>query len=92
MRLKSQSKKWYALKRAREVASKTFEGQNMKIKIKTELPVRKVMVNDEAVLTQEFKSDSRALSSALALTSRCKGYGVVHRSLVSRRRLRLGAT
>ena len=27
----------------------------MKIKIKTELLVRKVMVNDEAVFTQEFK-------------------------------------
>ena len=55
MRLKSQSKRWYALKRAQEIVAKQFEGQNMKIEIKTELPVRKVMVNDEAVFAQEFK-------------------------------------
>ena len=60
MRLKSQSSRWYVLKRAQEIITKKFEGQDAKIEIMTELPIRKVVVNDEIVFTQEHKKQLTA--------------------------------
>lgn len=55
-RLKSQSKRYSSLMRAKDLIKKKYEGQGKKIEHTTELPTRTVTVNGVTAFTQDYKS------------------------------------
>ena len=55
-RLKSQSRRYAFLMKAKDLITTKYEGQGKSIEVTTELPVRTVKVNGVTMFTQKYKS------------------------------------